>query len=118
MSDAGTTKYKLDPTALPEGDWSRLDAMSEEERHAAALADPDAQSATEAQLAAGRRRPDVRAIRDSLGLSIEEFAARFGLSQILVGEWEGGQRHPDRTALMLLRVIAAEPDTVARVAAE
>lgn len=118
MSNDAITRIKRDPANPPKADWSRFDAMTEDERHAAALADPDAQPATEAQLAKGRRRPDVRAIRETLGLTVEDFAARFGLSPSLVREWEDGRRWPDRPAQMLLRVIEREPDAVARVAAE
>ena len=47
MKDVVTTKI----AAEPEGDWSRFDAMSEEERHRAALLDPDAQPLTDEELA-------------------------------------------------------------------
>lgn len=118
MSNDAITRVKHDPANPPKTDWSRFDAMTEAVRHAAALADPDAQPATEAQLASARRRPNVRAIRDALGLSAEIFAARFGLSPVLVREWEAGTKWPDRPAQMLLRVIDREPEAVARVAAE
>jgi hypothetical protein len=39
-------------------DWSRLDAMTEEQRHAAALADPDAQPLSDADM--DRTRPTPR----------------------------------------------------------
>ena len=56
--------------------WSRADAMTEEEIHTAALADPDAQPLTPERLARMRRTPQVRIIRRALGLSQEEFATR------------------------------------------
>jgi len=40
MNDANTTRKTADPAGQ---DWSRFDAMTEAERHAAALSDPDAQ---------------------------------------------------------------------------
>ena len=58
-------------------DWSRADAMTDEEIHAAALADPDAQPLTPERLARMRRKPQEQVIRRALGLSREEFAARF-----------------------------------------
>jgi len=57
-------------------DWSRADAMTEEEIHTAALAHPDAQPLTPERLARMRRTPQVRIIRRALGLSQEEFATR------------------------------------------
>lgn len=118
MKEGSITTSKLDPNDPPKTDWAEFDAMTEDERHAAALSDPDAQPATEVQLASARRRPNVRAIREALGLSVEDFAVRFGLSPVLVRDWEAGTRWPDRPAQMLLRVIEREPDAVARVAAE
>ena len=110
--------YHLDPAHPPKSDWAAADAMTEAERHAAAIADPDAQPATDGQLARMRRVPDVAAIRASFGLSIDDFAARFGLSAALVRDWEEHRRILDPAAKMLLRVIAREPEAVARVAAE
>jgi hypothetical protein len=39
----------------PKTDWRAFDAMSEEERHQAALSDPDCPPATEAQLSRAHR---------------------------------------------------------------
>lgn len=61
--------------------------------------------------------PDVRAIRERLGLSRPAFAARFGLQLGTVRDWEQGLRKPDTAATVLLRVIASDPDAVARAVA-
>ena len=95
-------------------DWSRADAMTDEEIHAAALADPDAQPLTPQRLATMRRTPQVRIIRRALGLSQEEFAARFHLPLGTVRDWEQGAHRPDKAAQVLLTVIARDPDAVAR----
>ena len=50
-------------------DWSRLDAMTEEEIEAAARSDPDAQPLTEAQLKRMRRVPFAKHVRWKVGLS-------------------------------------------------
>ena len=113
-----TVRYRLDPSTSPGVDWSRADAMSEAQRDAAALADPDAQPLTDAQLARMRRVPDIAAIRAKMGLDLDAFAKRFGLSPVLVREWEEHRRFLDPAAKMLLRVIEHEPEAVARVAAE
>jgi putative transcriptional regulator len=55
---------------------------------------------------------DVKAIRDGLGLTQEEFATRFGLGLDTVQNWESGRRQPDRTARSYLTVIAREPRRV------
>lgn len=58
-------------------DWSCFGALSGEERHAAALSDPDAQPLTPEDFKRMKRTPQVRIVRRALGLSHEEFAARF-----------------------------------------
>ncbi len=45
-----TATFKLDPKNPPQTDWSQFDALIDEEKHTAALADPDAPPLTEAQL--------------------------------------------------------------------
>src|SRR5438093_354812 len=57
MKKGSITKYRLSPKRPPKTDWRAFDAMREEERHQAALSDPDAPPATDAQLARARRVP-------------------------------------------------------------
>jgi putative transcriptional regulator len=57
---------------------------------------------------------DVRRIRRQLGLSQDEFAARFGLSAATVREWEQDRRKPEGAARVLLTVIEKEPEAVTR----
>jgi putative transcriptional regulator len=114
MKKRSTTKFKLRAKAPPKTDWRAFDAMSEAERHAAAVSDPDSPPATEAQLARARRVPSVRALRQRMNLTQEEFAARFGLPLGTVRDWEQGAHRPDRAAQVLLTVIAQEPDAVTR----
>ena len=71
------TKFKLNPKKPPKTDWRAFDAMSEEERHQAALSDPDCPPASDMQLARARRVPTVCALRKQLKLTQEEFAAVF-----------------------------------------
>jgi putative transcriptional regulator len=57
---------------------------------------------------------DVAAVRGRLGLSQARFAAAFGLDVDAVQAWEQNRRRPDRTARILLAVIAREPEAVRR----
>jgi putative transcriptional regulator len=95
-------------------DWSWADAMTEEERHAAALADPDAQPLVEADIARMRRLPPVRAMRIRFRLSQEEFSARFRIPLGTLRDWEQGRKEPDAAAKAYLTVIARDPDAVTR----
>ena len=67
-------RFKLDPKKPAKSDWRAFDAMTEEERHSAALADTDAPPATEAQLARARRVPTVSALREMLNLTPDQKA--------------------------------------------
>jgi putative transcriptional regulator len=57
---------------------------------------------------------DVAALRARLDLSQAAFARAFGLDLSAVQAWEQQRRRPDRTARILLAVIAREPDAVMR----
>ena len=114
MKKGNITRFRLDPKKPPKTDWRAFDAMSEEERHRAAVSDPDSPPATEAQLARAQRVPSVRALRERLKLTQEEFAARFHLPLGTVRDWEQGAHRPDKAAQVLLKVIARDPEAVAR----
>lgn len=58
-------------------DWRRFDAMTEAQRHQAALDDPDARPLSAADLDRMKRTPQREIIRRALGLSREDFAARY-----------------------------------------
>jgi putative transcriptional regulator len=114
MKEGSTTRFKLNSKKPPKSDWRAFDRMSEEERHRAAVSDPDAQPATEAQLARARRVPNVRALRQKLNLTQEQFAERFHLPLGTVRDWEQGAHRPDKAAQVLLTVIARDPEAVTR----
>lgn len=57
---------------------------------------------------------DVAQIRKSQGLSQRCFAERYGLPVSTIRDWEQGRRCPDRAAYLLLRLIEAEPEIVAK----
>ena len=104
-----------------EVDGERLARTTDKDIDRMIAEDPD--FAPVAEDLAGWRRvhnpplPDVRAIRERLGLSQAAFARRFGFSVRTVQQWEQGRAVPDRPARILLRVIERAPDTVAEVVA-
>jgi putative transcriptional regulator len=57
---------------------------------------------------------DVRAIREKISLSQNEFAKLFGLSKRTLEHWEHGRRVPSGPARAFLTVIARESDAVRR----
>ena len=95
-------------------DWTRADAMTDEQIHAAALADPDAQPLTEDRLARMTPTPRLKIIRRALGLTQEEFAARFQIPLGTLRDWEQGAAEPDQAARAYLRAIAGDATAVQR----
>ena len=93
-------------------DWSRFDALTDDEVHAAALADPDAQPWTEDQLAKAKHTPRVKIIRRVLKLTQEQFAEQFGIPLGTLRDWEQGRKEPDQAARSYLLVIASDPGAV------
>src|SRR3989442_3244708 len=57
---------------------------------------------------------DVRAVREALGLSQSQFAARYGFSPRTLQEWEQGRSKPDVAVRAYLKVIENDPKAVER----
>ena len=109
----GSTKPFEDKT-----DWDRLRAMTDEEITAAAMADPDARPMTPEQLRTARRVPRTKTLRRALGLTQEEFAARYHIPLGTLRDWEQGRCEPDQPARAYLTVIAHDPEGVKRALTE
>lgn len=97
--------------ALQAVDWAAVDAQTDEDIAHNVAGDPDAAPIlTEAETAAA----PVRTVRNRLGISQAEFAARYQVPIGTLRDWEQNRKQPDASALAYLRVIAREPDLVAR----
>ena len=107
MKNADTTKKT--PT---KHNWGRFDAMTEEQRHAAALDDPNSQPVTPDNEKRLRRTPQVTVIRRALGLSQEAFSMRFHIPLGTLRDWEQNRKEPDAAARAYLVVIARNPEAV------
>ncbi len=55
---------------------------------------------------------DVKNIRAKIGMTQNEFASAFGISVSTLRHWERGDRTPHGPALVLLNVVAKEPQAV------
>jgi putative transcriptional regulator len=95
-------------------DWSRFDALTDAEVRASALKDPDAQPLTDAALARMKPVARARTLRRALGLTQEEFAARYHIPLGTLRDWEQGRVEPDQPARAYLTVIAHDPEGVRR----
>ncbi len=56
--------------------------------------------------------PDVKAIRETLKLTQQQFAALMGISLRTLQNWEQGRRVPEGPARVLLMVAARNPQAV------
>jgi putative transcriptional regulator len=69
---------------------------------------------SKAELAQMPRAPFVATMRRRLRLTQEEFAARFAIPLGTLRDWEQRRSAPDATAQAYLKVIAADPESVAK----
>jgi putative transcriptional regulator len=102
------------PESKTKFDWSAVDAMTDEQVLAAAMADPDARPWTEEEWKTARPVPRTITMRRALKLSQEEFAARYHIPAGTLRDWEERRSEPDAVARAYLRVIAREPEIVRR----
>ena len=58
---------------------------------------------------------DVGEVRRGTGLSVEEFATRYGLTAASIRKWEAGISGPYKTARIVLAMIVSQPDALHQV---
>ncbi len=107
-----------DPPIETDTDWAAVEALTDEEIHAAALADPDAQplplGSDEEMAKLGLIHiPNVKKLRERLGLTQEAFAAAYRIPIGTLRDWEQCRKRPDAPARAYLTVIARNPEAVA-----
>jgi putative transcriptional regulator len=88
--------------------------MTEAQIEAAAAADPEARAMTPEERQAAPRVPRAKTLRRALGLTQEEFAARFQIPLGTLRDWEQGRAEPDQTARAYLKAIAGDATAVQR----
>lgn len=79
--------------------------------------DPEDADVTEEGLERGRRARLIRMARTRLGLSQQEFAARFHVPVGTLRDWEQARSMAPEFAVAYIRVIEAQPELVARLVA-
>jgi putative transcriptional regulator len=101
-----------DPPLKTKTDWAAVAALTPEQIHAAALADPDAQPLPRD----GRgltRIPNVKKLREKLGLTQDAFAEAYRIPLGTLRDWEQRRKFPDAPARAYLLVIERDPKVVA-----
>lgn len=100
---------------VDQSDWDYVRNMTDEEAEANALSDPDNPPATEEQLKRMRRISLAKHVRFKLMLTQEEFSERYQIPLGTLRDWEQHRSEPDQPARSYLRVIAADPEAIARL---
>ena len=103
-----------DGTEVPMPAPPPLSPMTDAEVHAAALGDADARPMTDEEFARAKPVPRAKTLRRALGLTQEEFAARFQIPLGTLRDWEQGRAEPDQPARAYLKAIAGDAAAVWR----
>lgn len=76
--------------------------------------DEIAKGKTDASRSFKFQEPEVKAIRERVGLSQTRFAGLIGVSKRTLENWEQGRRHPTGPARALLRLLDKDPEYALR----
>ena len=85
-----------------------FDELVQSLKEAKAIAKGEAKASRRYEMTA----PDVREVRERLGLSQSEFARLMRVSVKTLQNWEQNRRHPTGPAAALLKIVSAEPKLV------
>ena len=102
-----------DPPIQTNTDWAAVDALTDEQIEAAVRDDPDAAPIGFYDMPGFIHIPNVKKLRDRLGLTQEAFAATYRIPIGTLRDWEQGRKLPDAPARAYLTVIARNPEAVA-----
>ena len=114
MHSDGTVVEVLDNGSERPFPSTPMRPMTEAEIEAAAKADPDARPMSDDEWRTARRVPRVKTMRRALGLTQEEFSARYHVPLAMLCDWEQGRTEPDQPTRAYLTVIARDPEGVRR----
>jgi putative transcriptional regulator len=90
----------------------KLRPLSSRAVEKAALADGDALPLTASDVKRMKGTPYTKIIRRALGVTQEEFSARYRIPLGTLRDWEQGRATPDQPARAYLMVIARDPKRV------
>ena len=111
MNMTSTSDKQRDKYGMTSDDWRRLNAMTDEEITAAALADPDAQPTTPEQAEQMKLpRPLSKVIRNKLHMTRQTFAEAYGIPIETLRAWERREAEPSAAETAYLHLIEREPE--------
>jgi len=103
-----------DPPIETGTDWAAVEALTDEQIKAAVRDDPDAVPIGFFNLPGFHLIPNVKRLREKLGMTQDVFAATYRIPLGTLRDWEQERKIPDATARAYLTVIARAPETVAK----
>jgi putative transcriptional regulator len=106
------TRKPGDPLRDTGTDWAKVAALTPEQIHAAALADPDAQPLPR-DMRGLTKLVNVKKLREKLGLTQEAFSEAYRIPLGTLRDWEQRRKFPDAPARAYLLVIERDPEGVA-----
>ena len=110
MNDGSTRPFEH------EADWTRYDAMTDEDAEYNALMDPDFEPfLTDSDREIKKKLVDPKKIRRRLKLTQVAFAERYAIPLGTLRDWERRARFPDAAARAYLQVISEDPAGIARL---
>lgn len=106
-----------DPPLNTGTDWAAVAALTDEQIHAAALADRDAQPLPR-DMRGLTRVVNVKRLREKLAMTQEAFASTYRIPLGTLRDWEQRRKFPDAPARAYLVVIERNPKAVAALLKE
>lgn len=103
-----------DPPIETGTDWAAVEALTDEQIEAAVRDDPDAVPIVFFNLPGFHRIPNVKRLREKLGMTQDVFATTYRIPLGTLRDWEQERKIPDATARAYLTVIARAPEAVAK----
>lgn len=107
-----------DPPIKTNTNWAKVAALTDEQIAAAVRDDPDAAPIGFFNMPGFIRIPNVKHLREKLGMTQEAFAAAYRIPVGTLRDWEQGRKRPDAPARAYLMVIARNPKVVADLLGE
>jgi putative transcriptional regulator len=107
-----------DPPIKTNTDWAAVAALTDDQIEAAVRDDPDAAPIGFINMPGFIRIPNVKRLRESLGMTQEAFAVAYRIPVGTLRDWEQGRKRPEAPARAYLMVIARNPKVVADLLSE
>lgn len=101
-------------------DWAKIAMTSSAEIEAQAAREKRKLGLSDERLGPARpvlKCPDIRRLREKLGLSQSQFAERYALSARTIQQWEQERSYPDQPTRILLRAIETQPELMRQIIA-